>query len=454
MGRDFNESVITLIPKAKANKGIQNWRPISLLTMVYKIISKALAQCLAPLMDSWVSEEQRGFIQGRCILDNLLLVKEAKAWAKKKKTPVILLSLNFKKAYDSISWKCLRRCLQHYGFGEYFLASIEILLKDVGACILINGEVSGQVEIWRAVRQGDPLAPTLFVIIIDFLIFAINESGEIIGIFDPRGCQLKVTCFADDTLLFLVPRAGLVEAAMALLQDFGEVSGCCINWIKTKLVILNDAIIPSVLTHIARISGDLSHPYLGLPLQEGDENAETGRQVCVRFMKKARGLQIQELSLPARILAINHIITATLWYFTFVWAPTEEEFKHLKTVVSNFLWNKDVDETTTARKVSWAHLTQPKKDGGLGLVDPVVKAKVLHGQWLLKAISPSNYPWKPFVQDRLAKISKEQNGAGQISHMLTLKPLLTDADAPTIWRSLWTGWLEIRTLLRFEPPET
>lgn len=333
MGRELNEGVITLIPKARASEGIQNWRPISLLSTVYKIVSKAIALRLAPMMDSWVSVEQRGFIQGRCILDNLLLVKEAKAWAKKKKVPLIMLSLDFEKVYDSVSWRFLRRCLEHYGFGSQFLAWMEVLLADAGAVILINGEVSDHITIGRAVRQGDPLAPTLFVILTNFLIFAINSTGEIVGLLDPHGKQLKVTCFTDDTLLFLVPRAGSVEAAMSLLESFGDASGVCINWLKTKLVTSHGATIPQILARVERIWGDKAHPYLGLPLQEGEENAKTGRQVCVRFMKKARTLQLQELSLPARVLAINHIITATLWYFTFVWSPTEQDFKHLKTVI-------------------------------------------------------------------------------------------------------------------------
>lgn len=72
---NLNESLVTLLPKAKASEGVKYWRPISLLNTVYKIVSKALARRLAPLMDQWVSKVQRGFVQGRCILDNLMLVK-------------------------------------------------------------------------------------------------------------------------------------------------------------------------------------------------------------------------------------------------------------------------------------------------------------------------------------------------------------------------------------------
>lgn len=115
MGRTLNESLITLIPKLNAAESVKNWRPISLLTIVYKILSKALARRVGPWMDKWVSQEQRGFISGRNILDNVLWLLEAKWWANKHHTPTIFLSLDFEKAYDSVRWEFLEACLMHYG---------------------------------------------------------------------------------------------------------------------------------------------------------------------------------------------------------------------------------------------------------------------------------------------------------------------------------------------------
>lgn len=75
MGADLNESLITLLPKPKANEGVKFWRPMSLLSTVYKVIAKALARRIAPLLDQWISKQQRGFIKGRCILDNILFAR-------------------------------------------------------------------------------------------------------------------------------------------------------------------------------------------------------------------------------------------------------------------------------------------------------------------------------------------------------------------------------------------
>lgn len=67
----------------------------------------------------------------------------------------MLLSLDFEKAYDSVRWSFLRRCLEHYGFGPVSLRWIEVLLADAVASILVNGEVTDRMDIERAVRQGD-----------------------------------------------------------------------------------------------------------------------------------------------------------------------------------------------------------------------------------------------------------------------------------------------------------
>lgn len=93
LGRILNESLITLIPKPQAEESIQNWRPISLLTTISKIVMKAMARRIGPFMDCWVSLEQRGFVSGRCILDNILWLKEAKWWVNHKKIPTVFLSL-------------------------------------------------------------------------------------------------------------------------------------------------------------------------------------------------------------------------------------------------------------------------------------------------------------------------------------------------------------------------
>lgn len=84
-------------------------------------------------------------------------------------------------------------------------------------------------------------------------------------------------------------------------------------------------------------------------------------------------MNMMALSLPARVLVINHILTATIWYFIFAWAPSAADYKWLQ----NILWGEGLNQDKDCHKVAWRHLIQRKEVGGLGLVDPSVKVVYL-----------------------------------------------------------------------------
>lgn len=209
---------------------------------------------------------------------------------------------------------------------------------------------------------------------------------------------------------------------------------------------------PSYVLHIPRVSKKQSHPHLGLPLMEGEDNSELGRQVCVKFIWKARALQLKELSLPARVIAINHILVATLWYFVFAWAPSKQDFKKLQTIILNFLWSQTMDKPECSLKVAWAHLIQPKKQGGLGLMDPRLKATALHGQWTIKALSPSVYPWDGYITGRLKTLRAVSHGGQSSVHVFAAKPDMQDWTGSPLWRAIWSGWEKLKKLVRFKIP--
>lgn len=82
----------------------------------------------------------------------------------------------------------------------------------------------------------------------------------------------------------------------------------------------------------------------------------------------------------------------------------------------------------------------------------MIKAKVLHGQWVLKAISPSDFPWKLFVMDRISQ-TQSGRGSGQgPGNLFDYKPVVVDADARLVWTAMWKGWMKVQKLARSEPP--
>ena len=116
--RGSNSYFISLLPKVKDPTKLNEFRPISLIGSVYKIIAKALASRLKRVIGSVIDEIQTGFIEGRNILDGPMIINKVCSWAKKNKNKLFLFKVDFDKAFDSINWNYLESVMRQMGFGE------------------------------------------------------------------------------------------------------------------------------------------------------------------------------------------------------------------------------------------------------------------------------------------------------------------------------------------------
>nr|GEW05337.1 cysteine-rich receptor-like protein kinase [Tanacetum cinerariifolium] len=167
--RGCNTSFITLIPKVQSPLVVSDFRPISLIGAQYKIVAKILANRLARVIDSIISQEQSAFIKHRQILDGPLMVNEVIQWCKRKKSKLMVFKIDFEKAFDSISWEFLFRVLHFMGFRNKWILWISGCITSATTSILINGSPTSEFNIERGLRQGDPLSPFLFIIAMEGL---------------------------------------------------------------------------------------------------------------------------------------------------------------------------------------------------------------------------------------------------------------------------------------------
>jgi hypothetical protein len=160
----LNSTNIALLPKKEGAEDIADFRPISLIHAIAKIISKMLALRLGPLMDELVCNAQSAFIKKR---NNFLYVKNLATIFHKSKTRALLFKLDIRKAFDSIRWEYLVDLLQRRGFPYRFLNWIVALLTTFTSRVILNGLAGSPISHGRGSRQGDPISPLLFVIAID-----------------------------------------------------------------------------------------------------------------------------------------------------------------------------------------------------------------------------------------------------------------------------------------------
>jgi hypothetical protein len=165
----FSSYFIALIPKISNPHSLGDFRPISLLGSIYKLVAKVLTNRLCLVMDSLTSKNQSAFIKGRLLVDGVLVINEVVDWVKKVKRKCLIFKVDFEKAYDSVSWSFVEYMLQRFGFDEKWRSWIRACVFAGSLSVLVNGSPTEQIDISRGLKQGDPLAPFLFVLVAEGL---------------------------------------------------------------------------------------------------------------------------------------------------------------------------------------------------------------------------------------------------------------------------------------------
>ena len=228
--------IISLIPKKNKNlEYLSNWRPISLLNNDYKIATKVIAIRMEKVLPKIIHSSQTGYVKGRYIGESIRTISDIMSFTKTQNIPGLAVFLDFEKAFDSIEWNYLQKCLETFNFGPQLRQWINVIYSDISSCILNNGFATRQFNLERGVRQGCPLSGILFTIGIEILGNAIRRSNEIKGIEIDERNTLKLTLYADDTTVFLRDVQSL-KNLFNLLAQFENCSGLRINPTKSELL--------------------------------------------------------------------------------------------------------------------------------------------------------------------------------------------------------------------------
>ena len=272
--KSLNATFLVLIPKKNDDVDVKDFWPISLVGGLYKIIAKVLANRIQRVAHGLISDSQNAFVKGRQILDSVLIASKYLDIRLKTGVLRVLCKLDIEKAYDHVKWEFLMFLLQQCGFSEKWRRWIRCCISIVKFSILINGSLSNFFGSSRGLRQGDPLSPFLFDIVMEALshmLVAATAAGQFLGFTIGNATSSRKTVshllFADDTLVFYDADINHITALHGILSKFEEVSGLKINPGKSKLVPVGDV---HNLHELEEILGckesALPLKYLGLPL--------------------------------------------------------------------------------------------------------------------------------------------------------------------------------------------
>jgi len=237
---NFNANTFIFIPKTGSADTVDQYRPIALANFKFKVISKVLADRLSKIMPQIISNEQRGFIQGRNIKDCICLASEvANILHKKAFGGNLALKIEISKAFDTLNWNLLLTILICFSFNEQFCKWIEVILNSATLSISINGSQHGYFHCNRGVRQGDPLSPLLFCLAEDVLrrsISKIVEDGKLELFKASRSVNIPShSMYADDIMVYCKGKQSCLLALREVFTRYALASGQIINARKSTI---------------------------------------------------------------------------------------------------------------------------------------------------------------------------------------------------------------------------
>ncbi len=164
---------------------------------------------------------QTKFVKGRCILDNTFLAQEALDWVVESDRDLVLLLLDFEKAFDMIEWGFLFPALSKLGFSPKWIQWILFLYQSATSLVKVNDEAGEDFQLTRSIRQGCPLAPYLFILVTDVLGHMLEDAKHgIEGLNLPRGGCVRNQTIGDDTALYLKGTHNNMSKTRAVLDLF------------------------------------------------------------------------------------------------------------------------------------------------------------------------------------------------------------------------------------------
>ena len=364
--------MIKLIYKGNgANReNVSSWRPLTLLNADYKIIAKLIARRLNAVLDKIIAPDQNAFIKGRNAADMIRQIDDIIELEKLKGKNSILLSIDYAKAFDTLSSKAILKAMKIHGFKNNLLKWIEILLAERKSCVKNNNYISKFIEMERGVRQGCPLSPLLFICTVELLARSIRNDNSIKGItVIENGRPKKIKLFADDITLLLKDQIDFREV-LSKIKLFSDFSGLKLNMKKSMAMILDSK--KNNTKTIQGIQVVEQVKILGIHFSTKaqpcniDDNYDSKiihlENVCKLWSKR-------NLSIIGKIIIIKTFGISIFTHILNSIGMDEQRITKINQILYRFIWNKSFSKTKTIEKVKRTVLCNDKKDGGLAMID-------------------------------------------------------------------------------------
>jgi len=363
-------STLKLLPKpGKDSTLLKNWRPITLANCDQKLYTKILTKRLTSALEGTIGYHQTAYMTGRSISDNLRLLNNAYLVAERTKKPLIVISLDARKAFDSAEHETIEEILTKLKLGNF--TKIFKRLYEAQRVLIENGNlVIGNYNIKRGVKQGDSLSCILFILVIEMLLKEINLTN--IQKFEHNGYIWPTALgYADDVTVICTNEAD-VQKIFDIYERFSKATGLELNADKTEMQIMNLPVKEIRITYKsqeAKITHTENIKINGvnfLPLAE-ERKQINWAEVIDRTKQQMRRWTPRKLTLIGKVITIKTFGFSQSLFLSRVIPPDEKSLKELRKIIQHFLWSKNMSGNLAPARIKNTTIERPTSQGGLGL---------------------------------------------------------------------------------------
>ena len=355
----------------------------------------------------------------------------------------ILVSLDAKKAFDSVSHKYIEETLRIYGFGENFINCFKTLYKDLTAKILINGHVSVMISILKGVKQGDALSCALFIICIDPLLRNINKDASIKKIevnlpITNEQIDYKAGCYADDVDVMCGADQASIQGIFKQYEKLTKKSGLELNADKTEIIAL----------HTNRtLNYDVQYNGQNVKISTLKEMKICGIWYCtskereyeLNISEKIKKLEHKiklwkprNLTFEGKILIVKTFGLSQLIYNLQVHRINEESLKQIERIIFGFVWQSSQSKNEKGiDRIKRSILKNEISEGGLNITDIDCLNRALKLKQFIRA-NNSKHPIKQIQKYCSEKSGYNSTGILQEYNKTTKSEAITEMSQTTL----------------------
>ncbi|XP_070771031.1 LOW QUALITY PROTEIN: uncharacterized protein [Enoplosus armatus] len=359
----FRVGIVTLLHKDKDKTDLKNWRPITLLNFDCKLFSKVLASRMSLFLEDLIHPDQACAVPGRKITDSLVLIRDTICYARDRNIRLVVLNLDFEKAFDRISHQYLFQVLQKMGFPRRFIAWVRMLYQGITSKFTVNGHLTEAVDINCGVRQGCPLSALLYVLCIEPLAQILRRDQQINGVGAPGSGGLETKCFLymDDVNILCTDLLS-VNRTLDLTDWFGRASGSKLNRGKTQAHFYGPWT-ATEMTGLPLTVTQTDQKILGIKFDREGGGKTNWPDIVGKVRQRLGYWRLRRLTMEGKVLIIKAVILPLLLLISSVFFPPRRVLLDLERAIFYFLWGSKWERLR--RYV----MKKPKEKGGKGVPD-------------------------------------------------------------------------------------